>query len=282
MGKKAACVSISGDRTGYRRRAAIWAGAVAVALALAAMTLHACVGSEIKIEAGPDAQAVTSTTAVPHIQTVGMSVNGRTIEVYAFGSGSWRVLIIGGVHGNEHGGPVARELVKYLEQHPEDVPGGVFLQIIPSANPDGEVAGTRSNARGVDINRNFPSQNWSSDLDPGAAPSKGLTGGISPGSEPETKAMLSVLDDGWDIVISLHSSGGIVDLDGEGGEAIAQRMSALSGFPVEGLSYQSYITGSMGVFLPERYQIPVITFELLSAELSDNIREALLSTLDGP
>jgi len=230
-------------------------------------------------------QAPTSTTsttvATPWQQTIGLSIEGRPIELYTLGSGSWRVLVIGGIHGDEYGANVARAFVGYLGQHPDAVPEEAFLQVIPNANPDGEAAGTRGNANGVDINRNFPSQNWQSKLNAKDRPTSGLTGGASPGSEPETKVLLSILANGWDIVISLHSSGGIIDPDGEGGLTIAERMSALCGMPVSGLDYQSYITGSLGVYMPECCQVPVITVELESRDITDGIRDALLAALTG-
>jgi protein MpaA len=231
---------------------------------------------ETTVTAGP----VTTTTApAPTRLVIGTSVQGREIELYAFGSGEWRVLVIGGVHGDEYGGRVVKAFLEYLEQLPEAVPDGASIQLVPSVNPDGEAAGTRGNANAVDVNRNFPSQDWRSELNAGDRPTTGLTGGSSPGSEPETRALLSVLEDGWDLVISLHSSGGIVDPDGEGGMAIAQRMSELSGLPLGGLNYQAQITGSLGVFVPERYQVPVITLELKSASLTEGIKDALLAAL---
>jgi protein MpaA len=223
--------------------------------------------------------STTSTTpATPPRQTIASSVRGRPIELYTFGSGPWRVLIIGGIHGSERGGPVARKFIAYLQEHPAAVPAGTFLQLVPSANPDGEAAHTRANANGVDLNRNFPSQNWQSVLNAGDRPTAGVTGGTSPGSEPETAALLSILDDGWDVVISLHSPGGILDPSGAKASVIAERMSALCGLTVGGMDYQPYITGSLGVYMTER-QAPLITMELESGDLTEGIRAALLSAL---
>jgi protein MpaA len=255
--------------------------AAAVACVVGLAVVLAREGAQVATgETATSTLAVTTTTApAPTRLVIGRSVQGREIELYAFGSGEWRVLVIGGVHGDEYGGRVVRAFLDYLGQLPEAVPDGAFLQLVPSANPDGQAAGTRGNANAVDVNRNFPSQDWQSELNAGDRPTAGLTGGSSPGSEPETRALLSVLDDGWDLVISLHSSGGIVDPDGEGGTAIAQRMSELSGLPVGGLNYQSHITGSLGVFVPERYQVPVITLELNSSSLTEGIKDALLVAL---
>jgi predicted deacylase len=227
---------------------------------------------------GPLDTTVT-TVAAPALvgESIGASVQGRSIELFSVGSGPRRVLVVGGVHGDETGGAVARQLLAYLEDHPEAVPAGVFIAVVPSANPDGEAAGTRANANGVDINRNFPSDNWAGVLSEGDRPTDGLTGGAGPASEPETQALVSCLADDYDLVISLHSQGGIIDFDGEGGRAIAEHMSAVSGLPVQHLDYQEYVTGSLGIYVPEAYGVPVITVELEDSVLSPGLRDALLT-----
>ena len=191
------------------------------------------------------------------------------------------MVLIGGVHGDEAGGEVARRFLEYLRQHPRALAAGVGLTIIPSANPDGEAAGTRGNANGVDINRNFPSRNWSSVLQTGDAPAQGLTGGEAAGSEPETKALLACLAEGCDLVITLHSVGGLIDFDGPGASDLATRMSEVAGLPVSHMAHQGYVTGSVGTYVPERYGAPVITVELEGADLSPGLRAALLLAAAG-
>ena len=82
----------------------------------------------------------------------GTSVQGRSIRALelGFGSrGSRRVLVVGCIHGNECAGTA---VVRRLEQLP---PPDFDLWVVPALNPDGRAAGTRENARGVDLNRNF-------------------------------------------------------------------------------------------------------------------------------
>ena len=43
-------------------------------------------------------------------------------------------------------------------------PFSVLVAVIAVANPDGLQKQTRTNANGVDINRNFPASNWQSSL----------------------------------------------------------------------------------------------------------------------
>jgi protein MpaA len=60
-------------------------------------------------------------------------------------------LVVGVIHGNE---PAGFAVIRRLRTMP--LPTGVHLWLVPTANPDGLAAGTRQNAHGVDLNRNWP------------------------------------------------------------------------------------------------------------------------------
>lgn len=133
-----------------------------------------------------------STPAPPTVETVeiGRSVEGRAIEVTQIGSGEQRALVvIGAIHGDETN---AHQLVERLKAHyvaaPATVPSESTLYIVPALNPDGLAANTRQNANGVDLNRNWPTDDWQAD----AARTRGVvegSGGSAPGSEPEVQAL---------------------------------------------------------------------------------------------
>ena len=219
----------------------------------------------------------------PWWRTIGRSVRGRSIVEARFGSGARRVLFVGGVHGNECGTAVATRLVTYLCAHPRAVPAAASITVIRCLNPDGLALGTRGNARRVDLNRNLPSRNWRSELDPASEPrGLGLTGGRSPGSEPETKALLACLRScAFRAVVSLHSRGGLLDCSGPGAAALGRLMAAHCGFALGGVGYDAAITGSLGDFVPERYRVPVVTVELRRGALTAGLRAALLAAARG-
>jgi len=98
-------------------------------------------------------------------ETIGRSYQGRPITVTQLGGGSRRLLVVGGVHGNESGTAVATQFVTYLLAHPGALPSGARIDVIGCANPDGYARRIRGNARSVDLNRNLPTANWRRRLD---------------------------------------------------------------------------------------------------------------------
>ncbi len=91
-------------------------------------------------------------TAAGHTGVLlGRSWQGRPIEAYEVGNPSGRpVLVVGSIHGDETGGIAVARALEQL------APRDLDLWIVPDLNPDGVAAGTRRNAHGVDLNRNFP------------------------------------------------------------------------------------------------------------------------------
>ena len=133
----------------------------------------------------------TSTTLVERnvVEVIGTSVEGRPIEVVhvdpsAVRPGSVPVLVVGVIHGDENDGLA---ILDDLALGP--VPDGVDLWLMPAMNPDGLAHDVRHNARGVDLNRNFP-HDWT----PIAAPGNWEYSGTGPASEPETQAFMAFVD----------------------------------------------------------------------------------------
>ena len=88
-------------------------------------------------------------------EVIGTSVNGRPIVAIhraREGADDRTVLVIGSIHGDERAGlRVVRKL-----RNRDRLPAGLDLWLVPTVNPDGTAADRRTNAHGVDLNRNFP------------------------------------------------------------------------------------------------------------------------------
>jgi hypothetical protein len=112
-------------------------------------------------------------------RVIGRSARGRPIVMRRFGNTREpsRVLVFGCIHGTECAGmAVARML-------PSGCPlPNANLRLVENLNPDGYRRRTRLNARGVDLNRNFPS-GWR----PGGQAGDLQYSGRRPFSEPETR-----------------------------------------------------------------------------------------------
>jgi hypothetical protein len=219
-----------------------------------------------------DASPTPARAATHSVSVIGTSLKGRPIRLESFGQGSRRILVLAGIHGDEYGTPVAEAFLRYVRARPSEVPSGTQLDVVACGNPDGYAARRRTNAHNVDINRNFPSRNWSRKRNrSGASP------GAHPGSEPETRALLALLDSRRYVrVISLHSRGGIIDWDGPGGSTLARRMSKASRVRIHRLGAYH---GSMGAFVPQKYRIPIITWELSSRGMGGRVRAGLLASM---
>lgn len=145
---------------------------------------------------------------------IGFSLGARPIEVYTFGAGEKEYLIVAGIHGGYEGNTIAlaNELITHITENPGVVPTDVTLYIIRDMNPDGEARDNgvdgRVNNNGVDLNRNFPSENWTEDWDrDGCWIYRPTTGGTYPGSEPETRSVMSFIrNHRLEALISYHSA----------------------------------------------------------------------------
>ena len=114
-------------------------------------------------------------------ESVGRSADGRAITATRIGAANApiRILVVGSIHGDE---PAGHRVIRTLRR--SSPPDGVQLWLVRTANPDGAARRTRQNARGVDLNRNFP-RRWRG----GGRPFDTFFPGRRAASEPETRAV---------------------------------------------------------------------------------------------
>ncbi len=88
-------------------------------------------------------------TAGNEREELGRSPEGRPITVLHVPGDGPRLLVVGCIHGDECEG---RKVIRLLQRTTGD---RVDLWLVPNLNPDGYARGTRGNAHGVDLNRDF-------------------------------------------------------------------------------------------------------------------------------
>jgi len=199
------------------------------------------------------------------------SVEGRRIGLSSFGNGKGRtILLMGGVHGDERRAVlmVRRILRKLRKIDPSELEDRII--VMPLVNPDGYKADSRRNSRDVDLNRNFPTKDFKKN--------KERSGGSEPLSEPESRAIVDVVERFRpELIISLHSDLACVNYNGDLALPVAERMFEICGLEIKGdIGYPC--PGSMGTYYGLERQLPVITLEL--PEEGKNLKKVEHAVMD--
>lgn len=145
-------------------------------------------------------------------EVIGYSVQRRPIMAYTYGGGSTSYLFTGAIHGNELSSRITMHAwMNDLEANHHKIPAGVRIVIVPEVSPDGVARRDRLNTNQVNLNRNFPTHNWTSDIMTGTGEQAG-GGGSSAGSEPETQALMALTGRlSPRLVVTHHSLGSLVN-----------------------------------------------------------------------
>ena len=176
-------------------------------------------------------------------------------------------LVIGVFHGDEPQGKfLIEEYLKKCGMLPTSKSpiARRGLLFIPCLNPDGMQLGQRTNANGVDLNRNFPTKNWGKNEGENATCNDANTdyyGGKSAGSEIETQFLIDTINEFKpDKILTLHAPYKVVNYDGPAQEW-AEQISKIINYPVEAsIGYPT--PGSFGTYAGVEKQIQTITLEL--------------------
>ena len=185
---------------------------------------------------------------------IGRSAGGHSISARRInGKSNKRILLIGGVHGNETEGVAF--MVGFCNEMADVSTYDHELFLIPVANPDGFLSYERKNSNGVDLNRNLPTKDWS----PEAAEDK-YHPGPAAGSEPENQALIRVIEDYKpDYIIPFHSWKPMINVNGPA-KPFAEKMQKYLKMPiVDDIGYPT--PGSLGTYTGWEKNIPTITLE---------------------
>lgn len=193
-------------------------------------------------------------------------------------------MVMCGVHGDEIT-PIkfCFDLMYYLrdslkdEDFKKSFENKVVL-IAPLVNPDSyfKTRPTRTNARGVDVNRNFPTDDWFKDAQKmwisKYRRDKRRNPGKIPASEPETVFQLNLIKRySPDKIISVHSPLSLIDYDGPSlpigqgsGPTKAEELLIQMSKDAADYRIQNYpfFPGSLGNWAGQERNIPTYTLEL--------------------
>ncbi len=181
-----------------------------------------------------------------------------------------RVMLLGGIHGDEL--TASAVVFKWLQQMQTPLAREFVWDVVPVLNPDGLLAArpSRVNARGVDLNRNFPTPGWQLEAprywskatasDPRRFPGKG------PLSEVETRWLKAEIDRFKPhVIVSVHAPFGVLDFDGPA--PVPERFGRLQ------FNRVGVYPGSLGNYSGLHRNIPVITIELPNAQAMPPAKE---------
>ena len=156
----------------------------------------------------------------------------------------------------ERDGPVAGLLT--AAQHGEEADAALLVRrllervsgtetrwaVIPVLNPDGLLAGTRQNAAGVDLNRNFPAATWEPGetftYPPGIDPeirvlanrTNRSSTGAHAGSEPETQALTALIERlDPPLVVDIHSPLELIYVRGDVPAEVTAKLAGRRAYP---------------------------------------------------
>ncbi|GAB3660662.1 hypothetical protein GCM10028813_37940 [Ramlibacter alkalitolerans] len=218
------------------------------------------------------------------VESGARSVNGTPIYLRDIGAehAKLRVLVTGAIHGDElSAASVALHWIQLAAQEQVRMPQEVHWRFVPVLNPDGLLAQppTRTNAHGVDLNRNFPTPDWERDAasywqqrthkDPRRWP------GPKPLSEPESRFLHEQMQSFRPhLIVAIHAPYGVLDFDGP--SVPPSRLGRLY------LDQVGIFPGSLGNYGGVHKGVPVVTIELphaLRTPLDAEMRQMWLDLL---
>lgn len=235
---------------------------------------HATRGPVASVGSLPSSRSLIATPKAPasgHLVdrtlVFGTSVRGVPLRLVELGDpGRPGVLVVGCIHGNEAAGiAVVNALLGDRNT------ARVHFWLVATLNPDGELANRRTNAHGVDLNRNFPYR-WQRLQQLGGT----NYSGDRALSEPESQAMASLLRRIHPAVgVWFHQSLNAIDIS-QGPRAFEDKLAAA--LQVKEVSLADYPGSAIG-FEDALFPRSAFAFELPPGALTSSRAQQIAAAI---
>lgn len=179
---------------------------------------------------------------------------GLPIEAWRFENQGPEVLILGGVHGDETEGVVAA--LGLLKEFQKNFSYKLNLTLVPRFNEEGVLFHSRMNSRGVDLNRNMATQDWSPEIK-----TPRYNPGPTANSEPETLALIQFIEKYQpQFILSLHSWHPVLNVNGNC-LAEAKVLAQKTGYKIDAdIGYPT--PGCLGTYAGLERNSATLTYEI--------------------
>ena len=203
-------------------------------------------------------------------EEIGQSVEDRSIYTFGVGGGKKVILFVGGIHtGTEKNTcELARKMLEHYNNTSINLPKDISLYFVPMLNPDGIANDTHPNAHGINLNRNWLTDDWKKDVYHPVSGTVVGGGGEEPFSEPEILSLHEYIQElNPDLVVVWHSKANTVEDNDTG---IAHDVAAIYAEAAEYIHIDEWTyyetTGTFLTYAKEN-NIPAFNVELETREI---------------
>lgn len=202
---------------------------------------------------------------------LGTTSTGLPLIEHRFNHGQNKVLILGGVHGDEIEGVWCSQFL--LHELLKNFSWKIDLSLIPMMNPEGVLLRTRTNSRGVDLNRNLPTKDWSPEIK-----TERYHPGPSPCSELENQVLAQFINEEKpQLIISLHSWHPMLNINGDC-RAVAEKIAQMTQYKIDdNIGYPT--PGCLGTYAGIERNSPTLTYEIERGLSIDKIKSIHVSAI---
>ena len=199
-------------------------------------------------------KAVSFGAMIQRALIFGYTTQNIPIPAYHFGHSGPKILILGGVHGDEVEGVQATHGL--LGVFLKNFPYSFQITLVPCLNVDGLHLKQRRNANGVDLNRNLPTADWSAQFT-----KANYFPGTSANSESENQCLVDYIKTYQpQFILSMHSWNPMLNTNGDC-KRFAKAVSAHTGYIItDDIGYPT--PGSLGTYAGVERNIPTLTYEI--------------------